>query len=120
MADESGTQAPALPPSESRHPVPTTSERVSRGEESTTPGGSVREDREEHHMVIKGAILHGDTATLDTYAPHSRASDTAGQTPTEQQEEQMDPASRLETSGQIQRIRGNGRTQHHHQSTGRN
>ena len=71
-------------------------------------------------MMIKGATLHRDTVTLDTYAPHSRASDTAGQTPTELQEEQMDPASRLETSAQIQRIRRNGRTQHHHQSTGRN
>lgn len=64
-ADETGTRAPAPPPGESRNPVPT-SERVSQNGESTTPGGPVREDKEERRMMIKGAILHGDTATLDT------------------------------------------------------
>lgn len=49
-------------------------------------------------MMTKGAILHGDTATLDTQAPHIRASNPVGQTPREHQEKQTDPVSQLQTS----------------------
>lgn len=88
---------PRLPRCESRHPVPTTSERVSQNQESTTPGGSEREGTEERHMMIEGRFSR-DTATLDMHAPHNRASNTTGQTPTERQEEQVNPVSQTETS----------------------
>ena len=69
-----------------------------QNEGSTAPGGSVREGTEERHMMIEG-LFSRDTATLDTHAPHDRASSTAGQTPTERQEEQVVGG---DISGQVQ------------------
>lgn len=69
-----------------------------QNEESTGPGGSVREGTEERHMMMEGRFSR-DTATLDMHAPHDRASSTAGQTPTGGQEEQVVDG---DVSGQMQ------------------